>query len=379
MRADTLIRNLPFLLWVAFGSVCVWAMVVRPEQETIPYHLGWIALAVAYCLSPWPFSWALAGIAGYTVASGLVLLTRAEEGIVAWQETSEIPLMAVLVALMVWNVRRRQLALLALDRVRAEERERTHRRDRVAGSVTHEIRTTLTIVCGHLELVAGERLPDQARADLEVARDELGRLGRASQRMLRMLLIEESRPTQSIDLDALLAQTMSRWRTVSPHRDWQLDAEAGWLVSEPMTLRAGLDTLIENSLRYTASGDCIRLVGRRAAGEVFVGVADSGPGFRPGMTAALNTLRDPEDLTSLRHRDAAGLGGTGLGLGIVGQVARTCGGRLQASSSTEGGALLLMALPIEGGSNTPVEQPPDMVGDLVVDDPLVQERSRAGR
>ena len=44
---------------------------------------------------------------GYTVSSGAVLMARAGDGNIAWEETTEIPLMCLLMVLVIWHMERR--------------------------------------------------------------------------------------------------------------------------------------------------------------------------------------------------------------------------------------------------------------------------------
>lgn len=316
-------------------------MIRFPGGETIPYHLGWVALGVVYGLNPWPLRWAIGAVVGYAVASGLVLAVRAVNGEIALEETTEIPLMCLLVLLMIWHVSRRQSALAALDLARRRERSRAHRREHAARLVSHEIRTTLTIASGYLDLaIANPRAPAD-RADLEVARDELHRLSRASDRLLRMMRLQEEHAVSWVDVDALMQQTLERWSTVA-ERTWLLDAGIGWAEAAPHRIRACFDTLIENSLRHTPPEGTIRLIGFRTPTHTCLGVADSGPGLTRDQIWALHerSLASADgDADQTQHSEA------GLGLSIVKQVVRERGGHLVAGRAAEGGALLLMVVP----------------------------------
>lgn len=341
MPVEVRLRRSLFVPWLLFAGLCVWSMVVYPGQETIPLHLGWFALGIAYGLDAWPLAWAWGAVVGYAAVTGSVLVHRAAAGVIPGQETAEIPLMAALVILMMWHVKRRQSALAVLGRVRRREQQRAERREHMARLVSHEIRTTLTIAGGFLDLVLARPDVDDARADLEVARDELGRLNRASDRLIRMMRMQESRPRTLVDVDALLAQTLERWAAVTP-RDWVLDADGGIFECEPHRLRACFDTLIENSLRYTSVSGTVRLFAFRTPDHLCLGVADSGPGFPRSRLSALNraslALSDLE--RQGRHHSESG-----LGLGIVQEVVRERGGRVAAGRSAEGGALVVIVLP----------------------------------
>ncbi len=341
MRTDTPVHRSLFVPWLAFAVACVGLMIWFPGRETIPFHLGWVALGVVYGLNPWPLRWAIGAVVGYAVVSGAVLLVRAANETIALEETAEIPLMCMLVLLMIWHVSRRQSALAALAQLRRHERRRAERREHMARLISHEIKTTLTIAGGYLDLVLARAKTPAIRADLEVARDELHRLSRASERLLRMMRMQEDLVVKPVDVDALMAQTLERWSTVA-ERDWQLDAGAGWLECAPHRLRACFDTLIENSLRHTPPDGTIRLIGVQVDGHLCLGVADSGPGLTHDQLRAVNrqSLRLTDaDADERQHSE------NGLGLSIVQEVVRERGGRLAAGRSEEGGALLLIVVP----------------------------------
>ena len=341
MRSETPISRGLFVPWLIFAVACVGLMLLLPGEETIPYHLGWVALGVVYGLDPWPLRWAVGAVVGYAVGSGLVLLARAISGVIAFEETAEIPLMCLLAILMIWHVSRRQSALADLDLVRRQEHTRAHRREHMARLVSHEIKTTLTIASGYLDLVMSKPDAHADRADLEVARDELHRLSRASDRLLRMMRMQEEQAVTLVDIDSLMRQTMERWSTVA-ERTWRLDARIGWAHAAPHRFRACFDTLIENSLRHTPADGTIRLVGFRSGNHTCLGVADSGPGLTRDQAQAINQhsfqLTD-DDAGERQHSE------TGLGLSIVQEVVRERGGHLVAGRSAEGGALLLMVVP----------------------------------
>lgn len=340
MARDITIHRSLFLPWLVFAVVCVSLMIQFSGEETIPFHLGWVALGVAFGLHPWPLRRAVGAVIGYAIASGLVLLTRAQAGIITFEETTEIPLMSLLVLLMIWHVSRRQSALASLDLVRRQERSRARRREHTARLISHEIKTTLTVTSGYLDLALASTKAPGCRADLGVAKEELYRLSRASDRLLRMMRLQEDHDVSLLDVDALMRQTLERWSAVT-ERTWLLDARIGWADAAPSRFRACFDTLIENSLRHTPAEGTIRLVGFRTPGRMCLGVADSGPGLSRDQVHAIDTHRLDlmDDDADEGHHEA------GLGLSIVQEVVRQRHGHLVAGTSAEGGALLLMVIP----------------------------------
>src|SRR5688572_10487520 len=156
-----------------------------PGDEVIPFHLIWIGFALAYGFEPWPIPITCAALAVSSLASGVILLARARLGVIAWEETTEIVLMATLAGLVVWHVRRRLAATAAVTRLADHQVAAARQRERLARLTSHEMRTPLTIASGYVDLLLAREDRDSQRDDLLVVRDELGRLDRAGDRLLR--------------------------------------------------------------------------------------------------------------------------------------------------------------------------------------------------
>ena len=342
-----------FWPWLAFAAVCLVAMASWPGEETVPYHLGYAALALAFGLDTWSIRRAYLGLAAFTVATGVVLVERAASGVIAWEETAEIPLMSLLMALMVWHVRRRQAALGRVTALAERDRQQALRRERMVRLTSHEMRTPLAIATGYADLVReGADDPRQVE-DLNVVHEELDRVARACDRLMRMIRFHEDLPTETFDLDALVRGLVERWRVVAP-REWCADAAAGWIVCSEERLRACLDTLVENAVRYTREGHTIRVFARRERGYVVLGVSDGGSGLSPDRVVAINH-HDELDPAGPLPTDARSR--TGLGLSLVREVVESRGGGIAAGAGPEGGAMVTLRLPYVAPRPAPRREP----------------------
>jgi two-component system OmpR family sensor kinase len=330
--------------WLALATTCTAIMWFSPGEETVPYHIAWVGFALAYGLAPWSTRQTAVGLVSFTTLTGAVLVARAQGGVIAWQETTEIPLMSLLMVLMAWHIRRHQSVLAAVTVMADREREESRARDRLIQRTSHEMRTPLTIARGYIEILRGKEAEAERLGDLEVVDEELDRLTRVCQRLVRAIRIQGPVDVERVDVDAMLRQTAERWGAVAD-RHWVVDAHAGFVSGSPERLRACLDTLIENALRYTADGAAIRLLGRwdRSRTTFEIGVADAGSGLSEDLLAFINGGNRAEDGT-LVPRDE--LSQTGLGLDIVMGVVADMGGQLVAARAPEGGALLVMRGPV---------------------------------
>ena len=329
-----------FWAWVGFAGVCTALMWSLPGAETVPYHLAYISCAAAYGLEPWPRTRAVWSIIGFTVVTGAIIIERAATGVLGWGETAEIPLMAALMLLMVLHVRRRHDALAALTEMADRERQRAAQRERLSRTTMHEMRTPATIAVGYLELMRDNETDPDKRGDIDIVLEEVERIGLGTDRLVRTLSLPDHEQLQPTDLDQLLSHVLDRWRVLAD-RDWQLDSTAGVQLCSPERTRVCLDTLLENSVRYTRDGDVVRLVSSVADNMVSIGVADSGDGFNPEFLASLHDESAPSSDQFATDPKSQ----TGLGLGLVSEAVRVRGGSLVMGESPEGGALVLMRLP----------------------------------
>lgn len=357
-----------FVPWLLVWATCTWLMWVRPETEVIPYHLVWIAFAMVYGFEPWPLRQTLVTLGVTTAVTGSVMVVHAYDGALAPEELAEVPLMLALCLLVAWHVQRRDAATRRAAVLAHREVEAAVRRERLARLTSHEMRTPLTIATGYVDLLlegadqgAGEEGPGDGagdgagggsrRADLLVVRDELGRLARTAERLVRMIRLQDVLPAAPVDLDRMLEATAGRFAALAD-RTWVVESDVGVVQGSAEQLRACLDTLIENALRYTGPSDIVRLIAFRDGDRFWIGVADSGPGLDPGLVRDLNGGR-----WGSPHTDE--LSQTGLGLELVRDIVEARHGRLFAGRSSEGGALLLARLPVVSPATLPPARPPD--------------------
>jgi signal transduction histidine kinase len=332
-------RYRPELACVAFAGVSYAAMVAWPKWQTVPFYLVWISLTLLYGLKVWPLRPTLLVLAAVMVLTGIPTALNAMGGADAAQKLAKVPLMALLFLAVVWHARRRVEAVRIAESRAAQLRSMLDRQERFIHDASHELRTPLTIARGHLELL-GEH--PEASGELTIALDELSRIDAIVARLL--LLASAGQPdflqTEDVDVEAFLEDIFMRWSEVAP-RAWCLGPlTPGRLLVDPNRLRAALDALVENAVKFTRERDVIEL---RALSpephQIVIEVADEGCGVRP---EALDRIFD-----RFARADAARTrsdGGVGLGLAIVDAIAKRHGGRCTVRS-TDHGSTFALALP----------------------------------
>jgi signal transduction histidine kinase len=270
------------------------------------------------------------------VVTAAAIGVDAFQGSQLWGELFEVPLMAAMFLAMVWHARRRVDALRMAEGRAEERRSLLERQERFVHDASHELRTPLTIARGHLELL---RLDGHDRAELDVALDELGRIDSIIERLL--VLAAADQPdflfVTEIELESFLEDVFVRWADVAP-RAWRLGPlAAGRLQVDADRLRAALDALLENAVKFTGEHDAIELRSRVGVdGTVSIEVEDEGCGVPDD---ALTRIFD-----RFARADAARTrtdGGVGLGLAIVDAIAKGHDGRCTVASTGQGSIFAL--------------------------------------
>jgi signal transduction histidine kinase len=222
--------------------------------------------------------------------------------------------------------------------------------DRVEGGVAaqrrflddagHELRTPITIVRGHLEVLdPGD--PADVRATVALVDDELGRMNRIVTDLLLLARAEQPqflRP-QPVDVEALTADVLDKVRRLGSRR-WVLESVARVdAVLDPQRVTQALVALADNAVHYTQDGDRVGLGSRLDGGELRFWVADTGPGI-PEEERGRVLERFARGSSGARRSD-----GAGLGLSIVQAIARAHGGRVTLESIVGRGTTVGVVLP----------------------------------
>jgi signal transduction histidine kinase len=213
---------------------------------------------------------------------------------------------------------------------------------RFVHDASHELRTPLTIARGHLEVALPDDADPELRDAVQVAIDEIDRMGRLVDSLLR--LARQGRDDAAhapVDLGAVARGMVDRSRVLG-ERTWRVEAEPGLFVDgDEDALEQVLLNLIANAVNHTTSGDTISVTADRRDGRIRLEVTDSGEGIDPSLLPNLFDRFVRAD--SARSRAT---GGTGLGLAICHSIVEEHGGSIWADNNgDEGGAQFVIELP----------------------------------
>jgi two-component system phosphate regulon sensor histidine kinase PhoR len=237
-------------------------------------------------------------------------------------------------------------AVVVLHDVTEIERVEKTRRDFVA-NVSHELRTPLTSIQGYAETLL-ESAPVQGteRDFLEIIRKNAVRMASLSEDLLTLARVESGEvafrfrlvtPAELLEEAAKSFREMARSQRV----ELTIDAPSERAVeADTDAVHQVLANLIDNALKYAASGGKIVLGAREAGANVEFYVRDFGPGIASEHLPRLFERFYRVD--KARSRES---GGTGLGLAIAKHIVRAHSGNIRAESALGHGSTFLFTLP----------------------------------
>lgn len=215
-------------------------------------------------------------------------------------------------------------------------------------SVSHELRTPLTAVKGYAEALADGVIDadDVARTGTTVAL-EAARLDRLVSDLLdlaRLGAIDFRITPVEVDLAELGRDAGEVWSARAEREGVRAVIEVPdtpvLVETDPLRVRQIIDNLAENALRVCPPDSQMVLAIRAEEASAVVEVRDSGP----GLTDEDRSVAFEPGALHERYRGVRPVG-TGLGLALVGRLARGLGGTSEVGVAPEGGARFTVRLP----------------------------------
>ncbi len=214
------------------------------------------------------------------------------------------------------------------------------RKTTFVSNVSHELRTPLTTIRMYSEMLEEGRV-----ADDEKRHRYLGAITAESQRLTRLVdnVLDFSRLEQgrkkyrrepvdvAVVVDSVLESQGPRLREAEMEVTWQPPAEPVVVDTDRDALGQVLLNLVDNALKYAASGKQLSLAVDRKPGAVQISVADAGPGIpsKDSEKVFKAFQRLDESLTTTQP-------GSGLGLSICRGLTRDLGGDVYLEPANPG-------------------------------------------
>ena len=228
----------------------------------------------------------------------------------------------------------------AMTSLRESEKQRTD----LLANISHDLRSPLTSMRGHLEMILmKEENLDQATQrefvetvlrnveSLQVLVEELFDLARLESRQMQ-LRMEEFSLAELVQDVIIKRKAPAEKRGISVH--YSPPADSSYINGDIALVERVLTNILDNALTHTPDGGQIRFSLKTGDRALVLDIEDSGPGIPDEDLPYIFERFYRADKS--RSRD---LPGTGLGLAIALEIMTLHGGSVGAVNSSSGGAL----------------------------------------
>jgi CheY-like chemotaxis protein/nitrogen-specific signal transduction histidine kinase len=226
-------------------------------------------------------------------------------------------------------------------------------------ALAHEIRTPLTGILALSELIATADLPERERRWAEAAKSAAEHLAHLTTLIVDGVRADVRGLTQRLApfrlrgfAEAVAAALAARAEAVGLTADVAIAADLpDMVVGDPVRLRAALENLIDNAVKFTERGSVALSVEAKAVRKryrVTFTVRDSGIGLTRAEIARLfRPYSQANEAIAQRY------GGAGLGLAFVKRVARAMGGDLVATGRPGQGSTFRLTVTVAAADTSP--------------------------
>lgn len=205
----------------------------------------------------------------------------------------------------------------------------------------HELRTPITIIQGHLELMGDD--PQEREETIALVMDELARMTRLVDDLV--LLAKSERVDflrlEWVDVAVLMQEMYLKATALSSDRDWQVENQvARKVLVDRQRITEAMMNLAQNAVQHTVAGTIITLGANLDRDKVLFWIQDAGEGISPAEQTRI--FERFARVTNTRRRSD----GSGLGLAIVKAIVEAHHGSIGLKSNLGTGSTFTLVLPI---------------------------------
>ena len=224
-----------------------------------------------------------------------------------------------------------------------------------SASAAHELRTPLAVMQTNLEVFARKKTPtiEEYQDIFGMIQNQTERLSHLSEVLLDMTGIQSVERSDSISLAELTDEVCCDLASIADQKKVELIQEEGdcTVTRSYLLLYRAVYNLVENAIKYNHSGGKVTVkisqtkalpaAHSKPADYALVEVTDTGIGISPEYQEKIFAPFFRVDKSRSRA-----MGGAGLGLALVNEIARQHGGQVKVLASSEQGSTIALVLPI---------------------------------
>lgn len=232
---------------------------------------------------------------------------------------------------------------LAFNRLllRLEETFATQRQ--FSANAAHELRTPLAVMSTKFEVFEKNKNPDEAdyKEAINMARNQTDRLSHVIDILLEMTELQSAPKSDSISLSEISEEVICDLVAVADKKNISLiqeDGEARLTGSDTLVYRA-IYNLIENAIKYNKEGGTVSVAIAEDESFAKVIITDTGSGI-----AKEDWDKIFEPFFRVDKSRSRSMGGAGLGLALVKEIAVRHGGDVKVVESSDRGSSIELSL-----------------------------------
>ncbi|MDZ5711905.1 sensor histidine kinase [Jeotgalibacillus haloalkalitolerans] len=182
---------------------------------------------------------------------------------------------------------------------------------------SHEMRTPIQIIEGHLNLIQrwGKKDPDVLEESLDISLQEINRMKKLVADLLMLSRADREMRTEDLqpaDCSKILMNTVNKMQSLHKDRELEIKAEVGMAIIGAGHLEQVLIILIENAIKYSPDDQKVLITGSNLSSSYEIKVEDFGEGIpKENLPFIFDRFYRVE---KSRSRE---MGGNGLGLSIA--------------------------------------------------------------
>lgn len=225
--------------------------------------------------------------------------------------------------------------------------ESYERQKRFSANAAHELKTPLATIQVGLEVLNLDEHPSRERMEkaLAVAQANTDRMIRLVDDLFRLSAEEEYELCDKVTIRDLFSGILAELSPQTLAKDLTVSIDCPpnlWLTGNRTMLYRALFNLIENAVKYNRHNGTISVEASAEGGRVILVVSDSGIGIPEGDLAH---IFDP--FYRVDPSRSRAVGGSGLGLSLVRDIAEKHGGSIRAESTEGAGTTFTFELPAD--------------------------------
>ncbi|OWY36480.1 heavy metal sensor histidine kinase [Herbaspirillum aquaticum] len=215
-----------------------------------------------------------------------------------------------------------------------------------SADLAHDLRTPLNNLMIQTQVALGQvRSVDEYQALLGSNLEEFQRLTRMTESMLFIARAENASivlQREQLDLPRELQKIADYFEGLAEENNVSIEVTAtSTLAADPILLRRAVGNLVANALRYTPSGERIRITVTPDGDALSISVANPGAGIDPEQLSRIFDRFYRADPSRVDSANSAG-----LGLAIVKSIMSLHGGTVSATCTSAGITIFTLSFPL---------------------------------